>query len=221
MIHVELRFPFQGQTLPTDHGYALFAALSRLLPEAHDSAWLAVSTLPGMARGDGTLQLDPQAALRLRIRIEDEPQPPNQLQVDPQAVLSSCLPHERVPLVLKLAGKRLNIGGHDLRLGAPQIFLLQPASALYARCVTIKKFTEPEPFLDAVCRKLDELGVKGEPVLGPRRVVRVGNHTIVGFGLAVHELSDEASLVLQEKGMGGRRHMGCGFFNPIASKEAR
>ncbi len=191
MHFLELRFPIQGQTLPTDHGYALFAAFSRLLPEAHDSDWLAVATLPGLARGDGTLQLDPQAALKLR------------------------LPQDRVPLVLKLAGKRLNIGGHDLRLGAPQIFLLQPAPALYARLVTIKKFTEPEPFLDAVCRKLDELGIKGEPTLGPRRVVRVGNHTIVGFALAVHELSDEASLVLQERGMGGRRHVGCGFFTPI------
>lgn len=191
MTHLELHFPLQGHTLPTDHGYALFGALSRLLPEAHDSDWLAVATLPGVARGDGTLHLDRQAPLKLR------------------------LPQDRIPLVLKLAGKRLNIGGHDLRLGVPQIFLLQPAPALYARLVTIKKFTEPDPFLDAVCRKLDELGIHGEPALGPRRVVRVGQHTIVGFGLAVHELSDEASLVLQERGMGGRRHMGCGFFSPI------
>jgi CRISPR-associated protein Cas6 len=191
MMHLELRFPIQGETLPTDHGYALFGALSRLLPEAHDSDWLAVATLPGLARGDGTLHLDPQAPLKLR------------------------LPQDRVPLVLKLAGKRLNVAGHDLRLGAPQIFLLQPAPALYARLVTIKKFTEPEPFLDAACRKLDELGIQGEPTLGPRRVLRVGNHTIVGFALAVHDLSDEASLVLQERGMGGRRHMGCGFFTPV------
>jgi CRISPR-associated protein Cas6 len=197
MIHVELRFPTLGKTLPTDHGYALFAAISRLIPEAHESDWLAVSTLPGVARGDGTLQLDPQAMLKLR------------------------LPQDRVPLLLKLAGKRLNLAGHDLRLSAPQIFLLQPAMALYARMVTIKKFTEPEPFLDAVCRKLDELGVKGEPAPGPRRVVRVGNHTIVGFALAVHELSEEASLVLQERGMGGRRHMGCGFFEPIKLPKMR
>jgi CRISPR-associated endonuclease/helicase Cas3 len=100
-------------------------------------------------------------------------------------------------------------------LDAPQIFLLKPATTLYARIVTIKGFTEPEPFLDAVCRKLDELGVKGEPVIGERRVVKVGNHTIVGFGLKVHGLSDEGSLILQERGIGGRRRMGCGFFQPI------
>jgi CRISPR-associated protein Cas6 len=70
--------------------------------------------------------------------------------------------------------------------------------------------------LDAVYRKLDELGVKGEPVVGPRRVVRVGDHTVVGFALAVHELSDEGSVILQEQGLGGRRRMGCGIFFPIA-----
>ncbi|MCI0693627.1 type I-MYXAN CRISPR-associated protein Cas6/Cmx6, partial [candidate division KSB1 bacterium] len=108
------------------------------------------------------------------------------------------------------------VDGHAIRLGAPRIFLLKPSPQLYARIVTIKGFTEPEPFLDAVCRKLDELGVKGEPVVGPRRVVKVGQHTIVGFGLAIHELSDEGSIILQEQGLGGRRRMGCGIFFPIA-----
>jgi CRISPR-associated protein Cas6 len=195
MIHVELKFPFTGSTLPSDQGYALFSAISRILPEAHDSNWLALETLPGAARGDGVTQLDPEAKLRLRI------------------------PQDRVPLMLKLAGKRLDVSGHSIRLGAPQIFLLQPSTSLHARIVTIKNHKEPEPFLDAVCRKLDELGVKGEPVVGERRVVRVGNHTIVGFALTLHELSEEGSLLLQERGLGGRRHMGCGFFNPVTRRD--
>src|SRR5439155_16131107 len=106
--------------------------------------------------------------------------------------------------------------GHAIRLGAAQMYLLKPSPALYARVVTIKGYTEPEPFLDAVRRKLDELSVTGEPVVGPRRVLKVGTHTVVGFALAVHELSDEGSIVLQERGIGGRRHMGCGIFFPIA-----
>jgi CRISPR-associated endonuclease/helicase Cas3 len=191
MITVELHFPFTGVTLPSDHGYALYGAISRLIPEAHQTDWLAIETLPGIARGDGITQLDQQARLKIR------------------------LPQDRVPLVLKLAGKRLEIDGHSIRLGAPQIYLLKPSSALYARIVTIKGYIEPGPFLDAVCRKLDEMGVKGEPVIGPRRVVKVGDHIVIGFALAVHELSDEGSIVLQERGIGGRRRMGCGIFNPI------
>lgn len=191
MTTVELHFPFTGATLPSDQGYALYGAISRWIPEAHEADWLAIETIPGIARGDGTTQLDREAALKIR------------------------LPQDRVPLMLKLAGKRPELDGHAIRLGAPQIFLLQPAPALYARIVTIKGFTEPEPFLAAVCRKLDELGITGEPSIGPRRIVRVGNHTIVGFGLAIHELSDEGSIVLQEQGLGGRRRMGCGIFFPV------
>jgi CRISPR-associated endonuclease/helicase Cas3 len=191
MVFVELKFPVTGTTVPSDHGYGLYGAISRITPESHTADWLQIETLPGVARGDGVTQLDQQAKLKIR------------------------LPQDRVPLMLKLAGKRLEIDGHSIRLGAPQIYLLKPAIALYARIVTIKGFTEPEPFLDAVCRKLDEMGVKGEPVVGPRRVVKVGNHTVVGFALVVHELSDEGSIILQEQGMGGRRRMGCGFFTPI------
>lgn len=192
MTYVELQFSFTGKTLPSDHGYGLYGAISRIVPEAHSADWLAIETIPGAARGDGVTQLDPQASLKIRI------------------------PQDRVPLMLKLAGKRLEVDGHAIRLGAPQISLLKPVATLYARIVTIKGFTEPEPFLDAVCRKLDELGVKGEPVVGPRRVVKVGQHTIVGFGLAIHELSDEGSILLQEQGIGGRRRMGCGIFFPVA-----
>jgi CRISPR-associated protein Cas6 len=191
MTYLELRYPLTGSSLPSDQGYALFSALSRVIPEAHDSDWLAIETLPGVARGDGLTQLDGRARLKVRA------------------------PQDRVPLLLKLAGKRLEVDGHAVRLGAPQIYLLKPSPALYARTVTIKGYTEPEPFLEAVCRKLDALGVKGEPVVGPRRVLKVGTHTVVGFALAVHELSDEASILLQEQGLGGRRHMGCGIFNPI------
>jgi CRISPR-associated endonuclease/helicase Cas3 len=187
-----LYFPFTGTTLPSDHGYGLYGAISRLIPEAHTADWLSIETISGVARGDGVTQLDPEARLKIRI------------------------PQDRVPLMLKLAGKRLEVDGHSIRLGAPQIFLLKPSTTLYARIVTIKGFTEPDPFLDAVCRKLDELGVKGEPVVGPRRVVKVGNHTTVGFARAIHELSDEGSIVLQERGLGGRRRMGCGIFFPIA-----
>lgn len=192
MLYVELHFPFTGRTLKTDHGYGLFGAISRIIPEVHGADWLTVATMKGAAVGDGNLQLDTESTLKIR------------------------LPQDRVPLLLKLAGKRLDIDGHTVRLGAPQIHLLKPSSVLYARMVTIKGYTEPGPFQDAVRRKMQDLNVVGEPVVGPRRVLKIGNRTIVGFAVAVSELNEEASILLQERGIGGRRHMGCGVFFPIA-----
>src|SRR5215831_13084569 len=103
MVHVELHFPFTGTTVATDHGYALYGAISRIIPEAHNAEWLAITTLKGIATGDGTLKLDSASALKIRLR------------------------QERVPLLLKLAGKRLEMDGHAIRLGAPRIYLLKPA----------------------------------------------------------------------------------------------
>jgi CRISPR-associated endonuclease/helicase Cas3 len=192
MVWIELRFPVIGTALPSDHGYAMYSAISKVIPEAHQADWLAVETVPGTARGDGGIHINERARLRMR------------------------MPDDRLSLMLKLAGKRLDVDGYGVRLGVPQTFLLKPSSTLYARCVTIKKFMEPEPFLEAVHRKLDEMGIRGEIAVGPRRVLRVGKYTVVGFALAIGDLSDDASILLQERGLGGRRHMGCGIFNPIS-----
>ena len=88
MPYVELQYPFMGKALPSDHGYALFSAISGLVPEIHAADWLAIETVAGTARGDGVTQLDEHARLRVR------------------------LPQERVPLLLKLAGQRLDVAGH-------------------------------------------------------------------------------------------------------------
>src|SRR5262245_66613472 len=113
--------------------------------------------MKGAALGDGSLQLDGASTLKIR------------------------LPQDRVTVLLKLAGKCLDIDGHAIRLGAPQIHLLKPSPVLYARVVTIKGNTEPGPFLDAVRRKMREVNVVAEPAVGPRRVLKVGNQPIVGL----------------------------------------
>lgn len=199
---VVVHFPAQGRQLPADHGYALYSAVARQLPALHGAPWLGLELLSGVPWREGIIVL-PTRGAQLRLRI----------------------PADRYAVVLPLAGKRLDIAGHPLRLGIPIARPLQPATSLYARCVTIKKFTEPEPFLDAARRQLDALGVSATLELPldeqgrfRRRVIRIHGRTVVGFSLAAHGLADEDSLKLQTHGLGGRRSMGCGIFNPIVSK---
>jgi CRISPR-associated protein Cas6 len=93
---------------------------------------------------------------------------------------------------------------------------------------------EPESFLQAVQRQLDSMDIKGRPFLveqadvaevnrdaksgtrSPvlRRTIRIRDKEIVGFALRVEELTAEESILLQEKGIGGRRRFGCGIFIP-------
>jgi CRISPR-associated protein Cas6 len=201
---VDVHFPLRGTSLPTDHAYALYAALSGAARELHatETNW-RVAGIPGRFAGDGLLRLVPQRS-RLRFR----------------------LPAEHIPLLLPLAGQTLTVAGHPLRLGVPTVRPLVPAAALIARAVVIKGFLEPGPFLTAVRRQLDALGVAGEAALPltrhgtrqgqpHRHILRIKDKQVVGYAVQVTGLTAEESLTLQERGVGGRGHLTCGFFVPL------
>jgi CRISPR-associated protein Cas6 len=183
VVYVELRFPIIGNALPRDCGYEMHMAISRLIPEAYDADWLSIE-VQGNDRACG----ESQAKLKMR------------------------LPQSRVSLMLKLSGRRMRAGGSLIRLAAPQIHLLKPCRSLYSRCVAMRNCAGREPFLNSVAWRLDDMGTKGEPELGPRRYARIGGRTVAGFALKIHDLSEEGSLLLQEQGMGNWRHAGCGYF---------
>jgi CRISPR-associated protein Cas6 len=236
---ISVSFSLAGKQLPADHGYLLYSAISHATQRnssptvregsssrtgvppgspLHKADWLAIELISGLPAGRGLISLTERDA-NLRLRI----------------------PADHYREVLPLAGKRLDIGGHQIRLGLPVARPLSPAPSLYARVVTIKKFTEPEPFKDAVKRKLDSFGVKGRVELPldeqgryRRRIVTIHGKSVVGFSVAVHDLSDQDSLVLQAgavkviapedgsikwQSIFSRRAMGCGIFNPIGSKD--
>jgi CRISPR-associated protein Cas6 len=188
MPYVDLAFRLTGSKVPVDHGYALYSAISRLLPEIHGAKNIGVHPIRGTYSGNGELML--RDSSRLVIRLESE----------------------RIGEFLKLAAKRLDIGSHILRVGVPEVRLLRPRASLYSRLVTIKGFMEASAFLEAAKRQLDKIGVKAEIQVGERRTVRVKDKQVVGFEMTVSTLSEADALRLQEAGIGGRRHMGCGIF---------
>lgn len=195
--NITVQFPVQGQKLPADHGYLLYSAISGLKPELHETGWLAVEMISGMPFDKGLITLPRNAELRLRI------------------------PADKFGEVIALAGKRLEIEGYTIRLGIPTARPLLPSSKLYSRIVTIRGFMEVPEFLAAANRQLNEMEITAKLELPAedrsrfRRILTVKDKKIVGFSLVAHGLSDEDSIKLQSHGIGGRRAMGCGIFNPI------
>lgn len=186
--YVDLWFPVLGESLPADHGYATYGALCRVVPEFHGADWWALHTVHGRLAQPGTIRLPRRAQLGLR------------------------LPSEKIASVLSLSGRTLEVAGHRVRLGAPRVEALVPAEALSARLVTIKGFTESEPFEEALRRQLESLAIAAQIQIGSRKVCRVKERGIVGFSVRLSDLTPEASLSLQEDGLGGRRRFGCGVF---------
>lgn len=212
MAVVDLIFSLTGKGIPHDHGYALYGAVARVVPTVHGAKDIGIFPIRGTAGGDRTLALSNHPALRIR------------------------LPADKIPALLPLAGKTLELDGHRIRVGVPQVAALVPAPVLACPLVLIKlakvdegKIT-PEAFLAAARKKLTEMNIEaeadiqitrtgaraGEP---RRRVIRVKEQTHVGFAMVVQALTAEESIRLQEDGLGGRRLMGCGLFLPERGPE--
>lgn len=199
---IDLLFPTLGGDVPSEHAYPLYAALSQAVPAFHDPvADIRFAPLTGVSGERGRLRLTDRSRLRVR------------------------LPADAIPKVLPLAGKTLDVAGASVRLGPPSVFPLTPATALVSRLTTFKHGEDAETFLATAKVKLAELDIKGEPAIpriegGPRagearrRVLRVKGTSIVGYALLVTGLTADESIRLQERGLGGRTRMGCGFFLP-------
>jgi CRISPR-associated protein Cas6 len=192
---VELTFSIVGSTLPADHGYGLYSALIQQQQALREQPWLQLQTISGIPNHQGIIQLGQGSKLRIR------------------------LPVDKVPLLVSLAGQRFTIGSHSINLGIPQINTLQSADHLKARIVTIKGYTEPDPFLEAAHRQLHALGIHadiGIPLDAEgkhdRKTIKIQRYSVVGFGLHIWGLGEQDSIRLQEVGLGGKRRMGCGVF---------
>lgn len=197
---VDLAFPLLGdQPIAADHGYHLYAALSRLLPALHQSNGVAVHPIRGIQIGDRRMSLNDRSRLILRLEAA------------------------RLAELLDLAGKQLDIGGSKVRVGVPQVWSLRPAAAVRARLVTTKNAEDQPRFERELTRQLAELGISDavRTEIESRRTLRIKNKEIVGYRVLLEGLSAEESLTIQENGLGGRRHMGCGVFVAVAEGEAK
>lgn len=197
MTHVDVAFPLSGTTVPIDHGYALFGALSRVLPELHQRAEWSVHPLTGKKHAPGVFALGQHARLRLRV------------------------PTAHVHRLRPLVGKSIEIDGHTLSIGVPKIEQLRPESMLRSRVVTIKGMVDEATMAASIARQVEAVAGPAACglVLGQRRVVAVRDRRIVGYAATLARLSAEASMLIQIHGLGGRRHMGCGVFVAVARGE--
>ncbi len=193
MTSIDIRFHVNSPSaIPADHSYALVGSVSRLIPEAHGGNGYALAPIAGRQIGNRQMRLNENS----RFVVRTTP--------------------DRIQQFLPLAGKTIDILGRKLVLGVPSIHQLEPATALRARLVTIKGFFEPNEFKEAVRRQLDKLEIGNcEIEIGRQRTLRIKHTEIVGFETTIRNLTPDDSLVLASSGIGGRRHMGCGFFVPV------
>ena len=209
---LDILFRVTGAEVPTDHGYALFSALSCILETTedrwmHGNPGIGLHTIRGVRIGNGKQLIGRNTRIGLR------------------------LPSDLLPRSLKLAGKSLDLDGHKLRVGVSETRALVPAATLHCWIVTTKNGNDPARFDAEIARQSATLGIRSNKVFRTprntgrsdgrdpsRRIVRVKGKRIVGYTMLATGLTVEESILLQERGLGGRRRMGCGVFVSAGGK---
>jgi CRISPR-associated protein Cas6 len=186
----DMAFDLKGRSLPLDNHVALRREIERCLP------WFGSERQAGIHR----------------IRASHNTTY-NVLLLNKRAKLILRLPETCCEPAHALSGQWLDISNHKIQVGDARVHPLQPFTTLYAHFVVTRDADE-SVFVNDVSKWLEELKLKCKFMCGKRHVLRTETGEIMGFGLMVHGLSPEQSLLLQEEGLGDNRKLGCGIFVP-------
>jgi CRISPR-associated protein Cas6 len=189
--YIDLSFSLQSSSpIWSDHGFSLFGAISRVLPEAHEANGIGILPIAGSQIGQRKIQIDARSRLTLRIPSND---------------IARWIP---------LAGKTLEVDGVLLQVGVPEVRSLVPTTAIRSRLVTTKNGQDQSRFEAEIRRQIEAMGVSAEAIVSitKRRTIRIHSKEVVGYEVVIEGLNFDDSLAIQTHGLGGRRHMGCGVF---------
>ena len=114
---LRITFPVSGSEIPLDHGYAVFSAISGLVPEIHANRRVAIAPIRGVFKAPTTLTLAPFSRLTV------------------------ITPLTLVPDLFVLSGKLLAIGGSPVLLGRMVLTPIAPCESVGSRLVV---FSFPE-----------------------------------------------------------------------------
>jgi CRISPR-associated protein Cas6 len=221
---LDIAFPLRGGAIPVQHGYRLFSALSKRFPYIHGSDTGLFGVFPIRGRFNSvTSAIDLTSESCLRIRCEKRYVKEFLSLVGKQLILQTPDEEEK------------GTQGWPVRVGTSHLQPIRPCSSLSSPMVLIrikfgdgeKREVTPERFLQVVDWQLKEMGVTARPEIplnqNPnsrffgdfhRKTFEIKDHLLIGFPLELHDLSDYHSVVVQERGLGGKRSMGCGLFDP-------
>jgi CRISPR-associated protein Cas6 len=198
---VDLAYKIGCPTIPLDHAHALSAALLDALPWLADEEQAGIHLIHGAASGNGwfrpedteneLLHLSRRTRMRLRV------------------------PRARLEDAQALTGQSLDIEGHTLEVGKPDVFILSSLPTLFSRYVITREELDESQFLEAVAAQLQALDIPCRKMLGGiAHTMNFPDGPVFTRSLMVAELQPEQSVRLQQLGLGEGRTIGCGLFLP-------
>jgi CRISPR-associated protein Cas6 len=186
---VDVLFAVEGERLPRDFEWPLFREIARVLPWLAKTPRTGILPLKGPRTAEGGIMLTHRSRIVIR------------------------LPRDRVCSASALERTSLRVGDSVLKLGEGTFRKHQAASTLYSPRVTTGEADELR-FTAVIEEEIAALGVSGRVILGRRVEVQLEEGRASAFPVAVHDLREADSLILQRAGLGRGQPVGCGLLVP-------
>ncbi|MFN2308347.1 MAG: type I-MYXAN CRISPR-associated protein Cas6/Cmx6 [Gammaproteobacteria bacterium] len=197
---IDLSFVIECKCLPLDHAHALSTGLQAALPWLGTEAAAGIHLIHGAESGNGWYRpQETEGAL---------------LHLSRRTRMSLRLPKERIEAARALEGRQLDIAGHALTVGAASIKPLNAVSTLFARHVAMDSadLSEAE-FLHMVVSEMRGLNIRVNKILcGRAHDLHMPEGVMHTQSVMVADLEPEEAVILQQKGIGPGRKVGCGLF---------
>lgn len=199
---VDLSFAIACKMLPLDHAYALSQAMQGALPWFADEDTVGVHLIHGAESGNGWYRPQDTAGAVLHLSRRTR--------------MMLRVPKQRIDDARALEGMTLEIAGHRVEVGEAAIKPLSAMSTLFARHVVMADADMTEAaFLEQVVAEMRGLGIRVNKILcGKAHDLNMPGGAIHTQSVMIADLEPEPAVVLQQKGIGPGRKMGCGLFLP-------
>jgi CRISPR-associated protein Cas6 len=197
---VDIAFHISCRTLPVDHAWVLSHAVLAELPWIEHETGAGVHTIHVADSGNGWMR--PEGADDL-------------LYLSRRTRLVLRVPAHRAGECKTLTGRTLNVAGQTLQVEQASVKPLAANPTIFSRYVVSAPGQDENTFLAAALRELDGLGVHPKKMLcGMEKSLATPNGPVRTRSLMVADLSLPESFILQQRGLGPRRSLGCGLFLP-------
>jgi CRISPR-associated protein Cas6 len=190
----DVALAISGETIDAGYAVSLYEALARQLQWLDQEPAAGVFSIRGLSLSAGRLLIGGRTRVVLRV------------------------PAERVADCQRLRGQCIDLP-QPLRIGAVTARELLPFPVLYAHLVVTGCEAEPA-FLADVLAELESVGVDCQVIVGRSGELRTGSGREMGYSVMLHGLTPDESILLQERGLGRHRKLGCGLFVPHKSVAA-
>ena len=197
---VDAVFAISCRSLPVDHAYALSQAIQTVLPWFTVEADAGLHTIHGADSGNGWMRPeDPQALLQLSQRTK----------------LALRLPKHRLGDAEALLGRTLDVAGQSMRIDTLSVRPLSRITTLFSRHVVIAAGDDETAFMKHAIELFGALDIRPAKMLcGRMTTIALPARVLQTRSLMVADLPVEEAVLLQQRGLGPERKLGCGLFIP-------